>query len=137
MSTATPTAAKPGRGLLLMGLAFTFLGIAGYMVQVSQSHLTLPWYLPITALFGVILVVLSLRQKRTVWRWLALVLVACVAGFEGLFLFATRLPAYAGPLEVGKPFPAFQAQRADGSTFTQADFKGDKNTVLVFFRGRW
>src|SRR3954466_8317160 len=107
MSTATPTAAKPGRGLLFLGLACTFLGIAGYMVQVSQSHLTTPWYLPITALLGVVLVIQSLRGKRTVWRWLTLVLVICIAGFEGLFLFAMRLPAYAGPLEVGKPFPAF------------------------------
>ena len=49
----------------------------------------------------------------------------------------TRLPAYAGPLEIGQPYPAFQTQRADGTPFTQADLRGDKGTVLVFFRGRW
>ena len=137
MSTVTPTAAKSGRGLLFLGLACAVLGIAAYMVQVSMSHLTTPWYLPVTAILGVVLVVLSLREKRTVWRWLMLAFVGFLAAFEGLFFFGTRLPAYAGPLEVGKPFPAFQTLRADGSTFTQADFKGDKNTVLVFFRGWW
>lgn len=136
MSTAT-TAAKPGRGLLFLGLACAVLGIAAYIVQVSLSHLTTPWYLPLTACVGVGLVVMSIAKKRTVWRWLVLLLVVCITGFECTFLLATRLPAYAGPLEVGKPFPAFQTQRADGSTLTQADFKGDQNTVLVFFRGRW
>jgi hypothetical protein len=137
MSTATPAAAKPGRGVLLLGLACAVLGVAAYVAQVSMSRLTTPWYLPATGIVGVVLVVLALGQKRTIWRWLTLAFVGFLAAFEGLFLFGTRLPAYAGPLEIGKPFPAFQTLRADGSTFTQADFKGDKNTVLVFFRGRW
>jgi peroxiredoxin len=49
----------------------------------------------------------------------------------------TRLPLYKGPVAMGRPFPAFATVRADGSPFTQRDLQGDKNSVLVFFRGRW
>ena len=57
-----------------------------------------------------------------------------------LFLSAiavyTRLPEYEGPL-VGQPFPAFATVLADGTSFTKQQLPGDKDTVLVFFRGRW
>jgi peroxiredoxin len=48
-----------------------------------------------------------------------------------------RLPPYAGPVAVGRPFPAFEARRADGKPFSQVDVTGDQQNVLVFFRGRW
>jgi len=35
-----------------------------------------------------------------------------------------RLPPYAGPVEVGRPFPAFEARRADGKPFSQDDWQG-------------
>jgi hypothetical protein len=137
MNTTGPTPAKSGRPLLFLGLACAALGIAAYVLQVSLHHLTTPWYLPLTAIIGLAVVVCSLWKRRTTWRWFAFVFVGLIAGFECTFLLATRLPAYAGPLEIGQPYPAFQTQRADGTPFTQADFTGDQNTVLVSFRGRW
>jgi hypothetical protein len=92
---------------------------------------------------GVVFVAASLWQARTVWRVLGLVLVVLVAGAGWTFLLSptefggTRLPAYAGPVAVGQPFPAFATTRADGSPFTQGDLEGHRNNVLVFFRGRW
>jgi hypothetical protein len=60
-----------------------------------------------------------------------------LGGFEVLALNAMRLPPYAGPIAVGRPFPAFEARLADGTPFTQADLVGGRHTALVFFRGRW
>jgi uncharacterized membrane protein YraQ (UPF0718 family) len=120
-----------------MGLACAVIGIIAYVLQVSSHHLSTPWYLPLTATIALVFVALSLRRKRTLWRWLAALVVFFIAGFEFTFLFATRLPPYAGPLNIGQPYPVFQTQRADGSPFTQTDLRGDQNTVMVFFRGRW
>jgi hypothetical protein len=96
-----------------------------------------PWYMPTLASLGVVLVIVSLLERRTVWRVFALLAVVVLAGAEWAFLYAVRLPAYTGPIAVGQPFPAFATKRADGTTFTQRDLAGDRNHVLVFFRGRW
>jgi hypothetical protein len=123
--------------LLLLGLGIAALGLIGYAVQLSVQRLTAPWYMPAAATLGVALVLASLWQRRTVWRVLALVFVLLLAGAEWAFMLTTRLPAYAGPVAAGQPFPAFTTTRADGTPFTQGDLEGDQNTVLVFFRGRW
>jgi hypothetical protein len=126
-----------GRLLLLLGLALAVLGVVAYVVQLALKRLTWPWYMPALAWLGVTLVIMSLWKRRTVWRGLALVAVLLLAGAESAALYATRLPPYAGPVAVGRPFPAFEARRADGTPFTQADLAGDQHHVLVFFRGRW
>jgi hypothetical protein len=136
-STDTPSAGSRGRLLLLAGLGLAVLGVAAYAVQLSLQRLVLPWYMPAAALLGVVLVAASLRKRRTAWRWLALVAVALLMGFELMVLNATRLPPYAGPIAVGRPFPAFEAKQADGTPFTQNDLAGDEHHALVFFRGRW
>jgi hypothetical protein len=133
---AAPDRAR-GRLLLLMGLGIAILGVAGYAVQFSLQHLVLPWYMPAAALLGVALVVASLWKRRTVGRALALLAVMLLSGAELAALYAMRLPPYAGPIAVGRPFPAFEAKRADGRTFTQNDLIGDQHHALVFFRGRW
>ena len=133
---ATPGRSR-GRLLLLLGLGLAVLGVVAYVVQLSLQRLMLPWYMPALALLGVVLVVMSLWQRRTVWRVLALLAVVLLAGAELAVLHAMRLPPYAGPIAVGRPFPAFEVRRADGTPFTQADLTGDRNQVLVFFRGRW
>ena len=65
----------PGRvrGLLflLVGLAVTVLGIVAYSVQISLERLSAPWYMPALGTLGVLLVVISLCERRTVWRVLA------------------------------------------------------------------
>jgi hypothetical protein len=135
--TNAPPARSRGRLLLLAGLGFPVLGVAAYAIQLSLRRLMLPWYMPAAALLGVALVVASLWKRRTVWRALALVVVLLLAGFEFMALGAMRLPPYAGPIAVGRPFPAFEARRADGTSFTQNDLIGDQHHALVFFRGRW
>jgi hypothetical protein len=60
-----------------------------------------------------------------------------LAGAEWAMMFAMRLPSYTGPIAAGRAFPAFATMRSDGTPFTHDNLKGDQNTVLVFFRGRW
>lgn len=127
----------PGRRWLLLGIGVTLLGIAGYIAQMALEQLVTPWYMPVSGTLAVILVAFSLCQARSVWRWLGLVFVLFVAAADWFLILGSRLPEYAGPAEVGKPMPAFQTTRADGTPFTQHDLKGDQNSVLVSFRGRW
>jgi len=136
-SSATVPQRYPGRLFLALGLGLAALGIVGYIVQIWAQRLTTPWYTPVLATLGVILVSVALWQRFGVWRVLGLVLVVLLAGLEWTFLLMVRLPAYAGPVAVGKPFPAFTTTRADNTPFTQRDLEGGQNHVLVFFRGRW
>jgi hypothetical protein len=126
-----------GRLLMLLGLGLAALGVVAYVVQVSLQRLTFPWYMPVLAILGVVLVVMSLWQRRSLWRVLALLAVVLLGGAELAFLYETRLPPYTGPIAVGQTFPAFEAKQADGTPFTQNNLTGDRNHVLVFFRGRW
>jgi hypothetical protein len=138
---SNPSLAAPhrfrGRLLLLLGLGLAVLGVVAYVVQISLERLIIPWYMPALASLGVVLVVVSLLERRTVWRVLALLAVMLLTGAELAFLYAVRLPPYTGPIAVGEPFPAFEVSRADGMPFTQNDLAGDQNNVFVFFRGRW
>lgn len=139
---ATPVAVpssgrKPGRGLLLLGLALPFLGIGAYALQIWMARLTMPWYLPVTGSIAVLAVLAALWKARSLWRILALVLVLLLAGAQWTLLLALGFPAYAGPVVEGKPFPAFSTLKADGSAFTERDLQGTQNNVLVAFRGRW
>ncbi len=127
----------PGRRWLLVGIGLAFLGIVGYVVQMSLERLVMPWYLPASGTLAIVLAAFSLWQARSVWRWLGLVFVLLVAGADWFLMLSTRLPEYTGPVEIGKPMPAFETARADGTSFTQRDLNGDQNSVLVSFRGRW
>src|SRR5438046_883143 len=128
---------KPGRLWLALGLGAPILAIAVLAMQLWAHRLVAPWYLPCSATLGATFLVASLRQARTVWRVLALLLVSLLAAGEWALLFTTRLPAYTGPIAVGQPFPAFASARADGVSFTERDLTSDQNSVLVVFRGRW
>ncbi len=126
-----------GRGLVLMGLALTVLGVVAYAVQISLGRLMAPWYMPALSSLGVVLIVISLLERRNVWRGLALMVVVLFASAEWAMMLGLRLPPYTGPITVGRPFPVFETVRADGTPFTQRDLAGERNNVLVFFRGRW
>ena len=125
------------RLLVVLGAGLAVLGVAAYVVQMSLQSLMAPWYMPILGFFGLVLIVTSLVWRRTVWRIFGMLAVALLLAAEVAFFLAMRLPPYAGPIAVGQPFPAFATRRADGAAFTQRDFLGDRNSVLVFFRGRW
>jgi hypothetical protein len=126
-----------GRLLLVSGLTIGALGVGAYALQLSLQRLAFPWYVPAMALLGGALVAVSLWKRRTVWRAIALLAVLLLAGAEFAILNALRLPAYTGPITLGRPLPAFEARRTDGTSFSQNDLVGDQHNVLVFFRGRW
>ena len=133
----TQKVATAGRGLVVIGVVLAVIGIATYLVQVAAHRLFVPWYMPATAILGVVLIAASLWQTPTRSRIAALLFVLLLTAGEWAFLLVTRLPHYTGPVVVGMPMPAFSTLRADGATFTQDDVNSDQNTVLVFFRGRW
>src|SRR5262245_10260063 len=126
-----------GRRFLWAGIALAILGSAAYVLQLWARQLVTPWYLPGVGTLGAVLVIMALGYARSVVRVLALVLVGVLAAGEWYLLVKqATLPAYAGPVEVGKPLPAFETRLADGSRFGPGDLNGKQNTVLVFFRGR-
>src|SRR4051794_21404542 len=107
MTTASAAVPRrhPGRLLVALGFGLTALGIGAYVAQVAAEHLKTPWYLPISAMLGVACVAAALWQARSLWRVLALLLLALVAGAEWAFILGTRLPAYVGTqVAAGKPF---------------------------------
>jgi len=136
-SSVSTTVYRPGRLLLWLGLGVALAAVVAYALQVRAHVLTTPWYLVSALTAAVALVAVSLWQARSVWRILALLLVAVVAGGAWTLVVGTRLPPYTGPVAVGQAFPAFQTVRADDTPFTNRDLQGDKNSVIVFFRGRW
>jgi hypothetical protein len=113
------------------------LGVIAYAVQIALGRLSAPWYMPVAGTIGVVLAVISFVQRRSVWRALGLAALLLLAAAEWGMVYGLRLPPYNGPVVVGRPFPAFETLRADGTPFKQTDLAGDRNNVLVFFRGRW
>ena len=132
--TPRPRSTAP---LLTLGLCLPALGVLGYVVQLQMQHLWAPWYMPIAATIGVVLVAISMWKKPGVLRGLALLAVFSLSAAEWGLTVGLRLPAYTGPVAAGSPFPAFATTRADGSPFTHNDLQNGQDHVLVFFRGRW
>jgi hypothetical protein len=114
------------------------LGVAAMLVQqFALKIMRTPWYSPVLATVGVVLLVVALARRRSIPRVIGLVLVAAFAGLQWyLFGVLLKLPAYQGP-EVGRPVPAFAATFADGRTFRDADLRDGSRHLLVLFRGRW
>jgi hypothetical protein len=132
------TTLHPGRSLLFLGM---FVAVAGtllmFVLTFAAKILITPWYAPVLGTLGVALIILALTRSRSIWRWSAVVIFTLFVGVQWWALFAMRTPPYTGPVKEGEPFPAFATTLADGSEFTQNNMKGDKNTVMIFFRGRW
>jgi hypothetical protein len=93
---------------------------------------------PILATVGVLLMALSVWQRRGILRWIGLVLFVLLCGFEWFTLVVgTKTPNYDGPARRDHQVPAFATTLADGKSFTDNDLQKGIPTVLVFFRGRW
>jgi hypothetical protein len=126
------------RPLFLAGILLFLLGPPIYVVQFQGKLLFAPWYVPIMASIGVVLMFASVWRRRGVARTIGVVFFAVVCGLEWFLLaVGTATPLYSGPAEPGRTIPAFTSNRADGTPFTEADLKRGRPTVLLFFRGRW
>src|SRR5687767_14158031 len=137
-ATSIPGSSAPlrRRPYFLVGVLLFLLGPAIYIVQFSLKYLETPWHTPVLATLGVLLMVVSVRQRWGVVRAVALLFVAVVCGLEWyLVAVATKTPNYAGPAQSGAKIPSFVAMLADGTEFTQRDLEKDSRTALVFFRG--
>jgi hypothetical protein len=114
------------------------LGPVLYVFQLQAKILSVPWYVPTLASAGVALLVIAMLRTPTIWRGAILLLGGFLAGAEWYFLVSvSKVPAYSGPVSTEAPFPAFTTTRADGSVFDRDSLRGEQNSVLVFFRGRW
>ena len=137
---ATTPAVVPrsrGRGYFWLGLAVCVLGIAAVVVQFVVGIPKTPWYSPVLATIGALLLLVAVARRVTIPRVLGLLLVAGFAGLQWYFFgVMMKLPDYKGP-EAGRPVPAFAATLADGKTLQESDLRDGKRSVLVFFRGRW
>ncbi|MGI8981300.1 MAG: hypothetical protein ACR2FY_18900 [Pirellulaceae bacterium] len=128
----------PGRLYLWLGILAAVAGPVIYTLQIQYKSLFAPWYVPILATLGVLLIAWSLAQCRTFWRWGAAGMATLLAGLIWLMmLVGFAMPTYNGPATVGQVFPSFETNLAGGGSFQQADLRGDKDTILLFFRGRW
>jgi hypothetical protein len=132
------TARHPGRPMLLLGILLAVAAPVLYVaLLLGAGVLIAPWYTPIVGTLGVALIVLALVRSRSAWRWTAVVACTVFVAFQWFALLAMQTPAYTGPVKEGESFPEFASTLADGSTFTRNDLNGDRNTVMVFFRGHW
>src|SRR5205809_5775134 len=96
-STAVQDRSK-GLGYFWAGIAICLLGIALAVVQYSLKMLIAPWYVPVLATLGALLLLRSMALRRSATRLIGLVLVAALAGFEWYFVVSlAKLPEYQGP----------------------------------------
>lgn len=137
--TTTPAVRPSGRGLLWLGAGLCLVGLAAYIIQYAVFHqFVVPWYAAIMATVGVGLMAVAVMRRPRIGRIVALVLIGALTAFEWfVLLVGSRVPAYEGPAQVGRPLPAFTTMRADGRTFTDQDLRDGIPTALIFFRGRW
>jgi hypothetical protein len=86
----------------------------------------------------VLLALVSVLQRPTWTRIIAVVVLALLSAGEWYFILSmSRLPEYAGPVQVDKKIPEFTSTFADGTSFTQNDLQQGTPAVLVFYRGHW
>jgi hypothetical protein len=134
---ATEVRRASGRLFLGLGILLVLLGPIVFVIEVQAKHLSNPWYAPILATVGIALVVLAVWRRPNVWRITALLLFGLLTAGQWFTVLVSKLPAYAGPVAVGTAMPTFNSTLADGSRFDQDSLRGEQNTVLLFFRGKW
>ena len=136
--TASVDLRSRGRGYFWTGIAACLLGPVLMAAQIALKYLGVPWYSPILATLGALLIVAAVVQRRSIPRLIVLMLVAVFAGLQWYFLgVLMKLPDYSGPARAGAAIPAFRSTFADGRPFTEADLSDGSRHVMVFFRGRW
>ena len=126
------------RPYFLFGTLIFFLGIIIYVVQMATKHLVVPWHVPILGTIGVLLMLMSVIERRGILRIIGLLIFIALAGLEWwTLLIGSKVAPYTGPAHQGEKLPAFAATFADGRPFNQETLQEGTPTVLVFFRGHW
>ncbi len=129
---------RPVWGLFVLGVFTFLLGPLLFLVQLQMRQFVLPWHVPLLGTLGVLLMLASVLRRRGWVRVLLLAGFSVVCGFQWYFLTVkSKVPAYAGPIQVGEKLPVFSAKRADGTPFGNTQLENGQTSVLVFFRGRW
>jgi peroxiredoxin len=123
--------------MLWLGLVVGLLGPGLFFVQINMERLTKPWYVPVLGAVGAALALYAFVQRRSIVRFLVMGVLVLLAAGEGAMYSMMQLPAYQGPVAVGRPFPAFASKLADGEAFTEANLAGTQGTAMVFYRGQW
>jgi hypothetical protein len=138
-TTAPPIPRSRGRSWLWLGIGLCLLGLVFNFVQIFQlKYLVTPWYLPVMVTVGVLLVLVSVRQRPTWTRGIVFLVMALLcAGAWYFILSLSRLPEYQGPVQVSRKLPEFTTSLADGRPFTEKDLQQGIPTALVFYRGHW
>ena len=80
-----------------------------------------------------ILITLGVTVVLTLGTWLILVSEPRLGPADGLELSGLDT----GRVEVGDIAPDFSLMSYAGTVTTLSDFRGEKNVVLVFYRGHW
>ncbi len=142
-ATATPTGTAPTTRqrrwpLFTLGVVLFVLGPFGYFLMLKTKHLDTPWHAPALATIGLVLMLLSLRNRPKLWRSLGIVPFVAICALEWMLVIVFfRTPPYAGPARPDEKLPLFQTTLADGKPFSDGDLAVGTPTALVFFRGRW
>src|SRR6267143_360110 len=138
-AASPPVARSRGRLWLWLGVGLFLLGFLLNILQIAVlKYLVTPWYVPILATAGALLALVSVRQRPTWTRVIALLALVLLSAGEWYFILSmSRLPEYKGPVQVDKKIPEFTTTFADGSSFTEKDLQKGTPTVLVFYRGHW
>ena len=118
------------------------MGLPLYVAQLLAKHLFVPWYLPVLGTLGAGSLLFAAIRTRGLWQLIPgvlFVLLGLLAAGEWFWLLSfSRVPTYAGPMEVGKPFPTFSTTLADGSKFDEIGLKEyQTDCSWSSFRGRW
>ncbi len=130
--------APGGRRYLGLGILALVLGLGAYAVQLAFHGMAVPWYAPLLGTLGSALAGVAALRRRTVTRFAVFGLLVLLTALEWAFLLVfSRLPAYQGPVQVGRPVPDFEAAAAAGGVVSARDLRRGTPSVLVFFRGRW
>lgn len=87
---------------------------------------------------GLALSIVSLVQRRTVWRWIGLTLSTMCAVLFGTYVFSlsSSLPSAKLAVPVGADAPPLELPDTSGRLVSLDDF-ADQHTLVVFYRGFW
>src|SRR5437899_1804279 len=76
------TKRSTGKLVLWLGILLVLAGPLIYMGQFSAKVLTVPWYAPVLATLGILLLFVAVWRKPNIWRISALVLFGLMAAFQ-------------------------------------------------------